>query len=100
MSLPLYKSDNQSFTLMQTGWASQLNPVIANPLVNGVLQKNIKLVVGTNSINHMLGRNLQGYLITGMHNVYTQIFDTVSNTPSLTLNLNSSVAVTIDIYCF
>jgi hypothetical protein len=100
MSLPFYKSDDQSFTLLQTGWSSQINPVIDNAVVKGVLQKNVKLVAGVNAINHKLGRALQGYIVTGIHDIYSQIFDTTSNTPNLTLNLNSSVATTIDIYCF
>lgn len=100
MTLPIYKSEDQSLTLLQTGWSSQINPVLGNPLVNGVLQKNIALSVGSNSINHKLGRNLQGYIITGMHTTFSQITDTTSNTPSLTLNLNSSAATSIDIYCF
>jgi hypothetical protein len=100
MALPIYKSDDQTVTLLQTNWASQINPVISNPIVNGVLQKNISLTVGTNVINHKLSRNYQGYVITGMHNVFSQIYDTTSNTPSLTLNLHSSAATSVDIYCF
>lgn len=100
MGLPYYKSDDQSFTLLQTAWASQINPVLANPLVNGIFQKNVVLTPGINVINHKLGRALQGYVITGMHNIFSQIFDTTSNTPNLTLNLNSSVATSIDLYCF
>ncbi len=100
MSLPLYKSDNQSFSLLQTAWASLLNPLLSNPVLQGVLQKNLKLVVGDNVINHKLGRNIQGYIVTGMHDTWSQIFDTVTTTPALTINLNSSVATSIDLYCF
>lgn len=100
MSLPIFKSDDTSLTLMQNSWSSQINPVIENAVAKGVLQKNIVLKIGINSINHKLGRNLQGWIVTGMHDVFSQIFDTTSNTPSLTLNLTSSVATTIDLYCF
>lgn len=100
MALPIFKSDDNDVMLLQTNWSSQINPVIGNPLVKGVLQTGIKLVTGINSINHRLGRNIQGYVVTGMHNNYSQIFDTVSKTPGLTLDLTSSVPVTIDIYCF
>jgi hypothetical protein len=100
MALPYYKSEDTSFNLLQTGWASQINPVLGNPTVNGVLQRGIKLVSGTNSIDHKLGRTLQGFIVTDMLDTYSQIFRTVSKTPALTLNLNSSVATTIDIYCF
>lgn len=100
MGLPYYKSDDQSLTLLQTAWATQINPVLANPLVSGVLQKNIKLIAGVNVINHMLSRSSQGYIITGMRGLYSQIFDTVSTNPSLTISLTSSVATVIDLYCF
>lgn len=100
MSLPIFKSDDTSFTLMQNGWSSQINPVLGNAVVNGVLQKNVSLKVGVNAINHKLGRALQGWIITGIHDVFSQIYDTASNTPNLTLNLHSSAATTIDIYCF
>ena len=100
MSLPVFKSDDQSVTLLQTAWKSNLDPVLSNPLLNGVLQKNITLASGTNVINHLLGRPIQGYLITGMHNAFSEIYDTQSNTPALTLNLHSSVATSIDLYCF
>ncbi len=100
MGLPYYKSDDQSFTLMQTAWASQINPLLGNPLLQGVLQKNITLKPGLNVINHKLGRAYQGYVIVDMHNFYSQIFSTTSTTPALTLNLNSSTNTSIDIYCF
>jgi hypothetical protein len=100
MSLALFKTPDQSMTLLQNSWKSSIDPILSNPLVNGVLQKNISLSVGVNSINHKLGRTLQGYVITGMHGVYSQIFDTTSLNPALTLSLNSSAATSIDIYCF
>lgn len=100
MSLALFKTDDKDLSLMQTSWKSSIDPVITNPLVNGVLQKGIKLSAGVNSVNHKLGRNLQGYIIVGMHGNYSQIYDTTSLNPSLTLSLNSSVDVVIDLYCF
>ncbi len=93
MSLPYYKSQDQSLTLLQTAWASQINPVLANPLMGGVLQKNVKLMSGTNSVNTKLGRALQGYLVTAMYDNFAQIYTTTSLNPSLTLNLISSADV-------
>lgn len=100
MSLTIFNTDNKDMLLMETSWASQLNPVLSNPIIQGVLQKNITLSAGTNIINHKLGRTIQGYIITGMHGAYSQIYDTNSTTPALTILLNSSVTTTIDIYCF
>lgn len=96
MSLPLRLDWNKSSDL----WASDLNPVINNPIVSGNQLTNISLAVGSNTINHKLGRKYQGYLITGMHGVFSQIFDTVSPLPALTLVLHSSAATSVDIYVY
>lgn len=85
---------------MQVNWAQQLDPIIANPLLKGVQQFNIPLVTGVNTINHLLGRKYQGYLITGMHNAYAQIFDTPSQLPQFTLVLNASAPTSVDIYVY
>jgi len=89
-----------SWDLAQTQWAQQLNPVIANPITNGIMLKNVSLVIGDNTINHRLQRNLQGYIITGMRDAYSQIYNKTSQTPILTLILNSSAATTVDIYVY
>ena len=79
-------------------WASQLNPVLANPITNPILITNISLIDGQNVINHGLGQTQQGWIITdiqGSANVYrTEPFN------SLTLTLTSSAAVTISLAVF
>jgi len=87
--------------LMQTAWATQLNPVIANPLAQGRLIQNVSLVSGANVINHQLGRKLQGWILTRQRSA-ASIYDTQdSNTmPALTLQLTSSAAVTVDLFVF
>ena len=47
--------------LMQTQWASQIDPVLTNELVQGQLLQNITLTAGANVINHKLGRKLAGH---------------------------------------
>lgn len=89
-----------SLPLMQTTWAQQLDPIIANPILDGVQQNNVVLAIGDNAINHKLQRKPQGYIIVGMRNAYSQIIDVVSQTPNLTLILNSSAATTVDIYVY
>ena len=101
MSLPSFKSDDLSFSLLQTKWATLINPVIDNPLVNGQILPSVSLVTGANVINHRLGRKLQGWFLTRVRGAVT-IYDTQdSNTmPALTLDLNSSADVVVDIYVF
>ena len=100
MALPLIKSPDQSLMLLETQWKSQLDPVLANPLISGQLLTNIALVSGSNTINHKLGRALQGYIITGMHGSFAQIYDTTSPMPALTLVLHASAATNISLYVF
>jgi hypothetical protein len=86
---------------MQTSWASQLNPLLNLPLNNGIVLENIQLASGSNTINHKLGRNLNGWFITRQRSAAT-IYDTQDSNPnpSQTLVLNASAGVTVNIFVF
>lgn len=86
---------------MQTKWASIINPILAAPIVNGLLLNNVSLVSGDNTINHRLGRKLQGWIVVGK-NANANIYDKQStNTmPELTLVLNSSGTLTVNLWVF
>lgn len=101
MSLPIYQSDSKEMSMMQTAWASELNPLLSNPMLAGRLLRNVALVSGDNTINHKLGRKLQGWLIVRKR-AAADIYDKQDNNtmPDLTLVLNASTAVVVDIYCF
>lgn len=101
MALPLYKSDDNSFTLMQTAWATQLNPIVQLPLVQGLVLQNVTLKAGDNTIDHRLGRKLQGWILTRVRAAAT-IYDKqdANQLSSRTLVLNSSAPVVVDIYVF
>lgn len=87
---------------MQTTWATALDPVISNPIVNGLLLQEQSLTTGANIINHKLGRKLVGWYVTRMRGVAASIYDTQDNnqTPQLTLNLNASTPVVCDLWVF
>ncbi len=97
MSLP----QRLSLPMMQTTWASSLDPVIENPVVNGLILKNVVLVTGANVVPHLLGRNLQGWYPVRIRASAT-FYDTqdANQMPQLTLNLVSSANVTIDLAVF
>jgi hypothetical protein len=101
MALPIYKSEDQELMLMQTAWASKLNPVVNQPQSSGVLLKQVSLVAGDNTIDHRLGRNLQGWQIVRIRAAAT-IYDKqdANQLQSLTLVLNSSAPVVVDIFVF
>jgi hypothetical protein len=87
---------------MQNQWASIINPLLSNPAGNVSLLKSISLVSGSNTVNHLLGRELQGWYITRMRNAAAQIYDVQNTnpTPTLTLILHSSAPVVVDIAVF
>ncbi len=102
MALPIMNSDSQEMSMMQTRWAAVLDPVVANPIVQGSLIRNVALTTGTNEVNHKLGRRLQGWIIVrqrGPASVYDNQ-DSNSTMQALTLTLVSSAAVIVDLYVF
>ena len=93
----MYLPQKLPLPLMQTQWAAQINPVIEAVQNNSLILERVKLVSGSNVINHQLGRDLQGWKIvrkrtwfsTGTATVY-DVSDTQdsNNMPSLTLFLH------------
>lgn len=91
----------QTLDQMQTKWASILDPVIKAPTNNASILQNVSLVAGTNSVNHRLGRKLQGWYIVRLRAAST-IYDMqdTNQTPQLTLVLNASAPVVVDLAVF
>lgn len=91
--LPVFKSDDTTLMLMQNKWASELNPVLNSPLSQGNILKDITLAVGTNVINHKLGKKMQGWYVIDKNanaNIYRS-----APLNNLTLTLTSDAIVTI-----
>lgn len=86
---------------LQTNWASILNPIVDNPALKSIILKNISLIAGSNTINHKLGRKLQGYTLVRTRAAST-IYDTQDDNqrPELTLLLTASAPVVVDILVF
>lgn len=100
MTLPSFNTNDLTLSLMQNSWAKLLNPVLNVPMSNGVSIKSVVLVAGDNLVNHMLQRPMQGYIVTSMYNNYSQLYNKVTQQPSLNFILNSSANVTIDLWVF
>lgn len=98
MALPIFKSSDQNLMLMQSSWTSQLNPLLSNPSNNTSILKNVQLISGTNTINHLLGKKLQGYRIIRQR-ALANIYDAQDSnqSPQLTLVLISDAPVSVDI---
>ena len=98
MALPFIKSDSQVVDLLQTKWASELNPLLAKPLSAMSILPNVKLISGVTVVNHLLGRKMQGWFITDIDTASTIYRSQPMN--SLTLTLTSSSACTVNLAVF
>jgi len=99
--LPVFKSEDKDFMMMQTKWSGELNPLIRLPIIQGQLLENVELATGQNVINHRLGRKLRGYIIV-LKDTNRDIWDSqASNERSnLTLLLESSGACIVSLWVF
>ena len=95
------QTNDSTLNRMQDNILRSVNPVVSNPLVDGQLLKGVSLQSGANLINHGLGRDLVGWIVTRLRQSAT-IYDTqdTNKTPSLTLQLVASGGCTADIYVF
>lgn len=99
--LPIFQTNNKDMTLMQNSWSSQLNPLLSNASLQSNILKKVTLNVGSNNINHLLGRTLQGYRVIRQR-TQSQIWDSqdTNQSPQLTLILNATAAVVVDLEVF
>lgn len=101
MILPQFQSNDQVSQMMQNAWAAIINPFLTNPSLKSIILPSVVLASGDTVINHKLGRKLQGWRIVRKRanaNIYDK--QDANNTPQLTLVLNSSAGVTVDIEVF
>lgn len=101
MSLTQFQADDDSMNLMQNSWAAQLNPLLRNQSLQSIILRNITLVAGSNQVNHLLGRRLQGWRIVRLRASAT-IYDTqdTNKIPDKTLTLVASAGCNVDIEVF
>lgn len=96
--LPYFQTSSPELSKLQTTWATQLNPLISNPLAQAVAIKNVPLTTGINTINHLLGRNQQGWIVTDNQGTATVYRSAPFN--NLTLQLTASANTTISLLVF
>ena len=92
---------------LQDNMANLLEPtattVEQSPLLAGKILPKVVLAASSNTIEHKLGRQLQGWFIVRQR-AAASIYDTQDTVPvaeqSVILKLTSSAIVTVDIYVF
>jgi hypothetical protein len=98
MQLPKIVNNDSTLQLMQTKWASILNPLLAQPLSSSSILNSVSLVTGNNTINHLLGRTQQGWILcdqTASASIYRS-----APFNSITLTLNASAPCIVDLLVF
>lgn len=83
---------------MQTQWASELTPILKNPLNNVSILSNVNLKSGNNVINHLLGKKQQGWFLTDVQGAATIYRSEAFNDKTLTLISNANVTVNIGVF--
>lgn len=89
-----------TWDLASTQWAQQINPVLANLLIQGNFIKNQALIDGTTVINHGLGRAPLGWFLVAPQAAATVYQAASQPNPTLQLSLTSNAAVTTGIWVF
>jgi hypothetical protein len=100
-ALTKFQTAIKELMLLQTDWISKINPFLGNPANNSSILKDIPLVTGSNTVNHLLGRTLQGWSVIRRNGPAT-IYDTQASNPrpELTLVLVASAPVIVSLEVF
>lgn len=93
---------DQDLNAVQTNIQEYVEPLTDNPILDGVLIQNITLTAGTSTpVKHKLGRKPLGWVVVRKRAEST-VWDTQDNNelPTLTLELDCSANVTVDLWIF
>lgn len=91
-------SSRLPWEIAQSQWASQINPVLNNPLNSVSVLKSVALVSGVNKISHKLGRVQQGWFLTDINAAITYYRSEPFNDLSLTLTCSGAAIANIGVF--
>lgn len=95
-------SKDDNLTLLVNSWSKDLDPLLASPIATPTLLKGVDLVTGqANSVNHLLGKVLTGWLVIRQRS-QADVWDSqdTNRIPDKTLILRCSANVTVDLLVF
>jgi len=98
VNLPTWQSSDRVFQLMQNKWSAILNPLLAKPLSSSNILKDVELVMGVNKVNHLLGRTMQGWIISNIDASVIVYRSQPFNDKILTLTTNGACIVDIVVF--
>lgn len=94
-----FLSTKLPWDLASTRWASQLNPIIALPILNGNQVSDVSLTASTPlAINHLLGRMPKGWFLTD--NTANAVIWRTQNFNQFSIILEASADTTISFWIF
>lgn len=87
------------YAQMLTKWSAILNPLIANPITQGIQIQSISLAANTPlEINHGLGRSPIGWFLTDITTAANVFRTDVFNPTNITLEASANTVISIWIY--
>lgn len=89
---------NIPYPMMLTLWGAQLNPLLANPMMQGVAINSVVLSTTPKEIPTTLNRMQLGWFITDINGAAT-VYRSQPFTNN-TLTLVASATVTVNLWCF
>jgi len=98
--IQLLKSGNQAFDLWQTRVKSQLDPVLANKIMQGNLLQGLTLTPGVNNINHLLGRTPYGWFPVDVNAPWNIWRSGPLNAQTLILTSSNTATLTVSLWVF
>ena len=86
---------------LQTNIRTAISPLLSLPFADGVHKTDVELGTSDTLVNHGLGRNFVGYIVT-KQNADTSVYvSTTSNDfPDTQIILKAGATVTVDLFCF
>lgn len=96
--LTIFQDPNKNLMLLQTSWSKEINPLLNNTLMNGQMLKDISLVTGANTINHLLSRKMQGWMLVDINAAVTVYRSQPMNDKTLTLTASGNAIVSLWVF--
>ena len=94
-------SPNEEVTRLQSHIKTALNPLLELPISDGILIKGLSIETTDTRVNHGLGREYEGFIITRLQsNAVIYESATTNDSKNLFILLKGSGAATADIYFF
>jgi hypothetical protein len=94
-------SPSEEVTRLQSHIRTTLNPLLELPISDGVLQTDLSIATTDTLIDHKLGRQYEGFIITRLKsNSVIYESSSTNDIPDRTIILKASATATADIYFF